>query len=196
MKLRSITVSGSNKIQSTKQFSDIPSELDNAIEDFSVGLSNIAAIMGMLHGPADRALAGPVKPTKQVASLSSVIATSSKEVFDRLMGYIDDVTDKCILIEHYVANNVLMKRAIFDESRLSIDDSSYLVQRRINSGQRLMNISEAHKSAYYETLKVMHAFRGLVLRFNEAVKSYNKLHSTNLATAKTSFKFFKMQVDL
>ena len=179
----------------TQQFADKPTELDSALEQFTSSMEEIAAGMDSPYTEASIALADPDTSVEHVASVTKLVSTSTAAAYRALSNSIDLAKRQINIVQRYVDSGVLMMYDIYDVFRTLIDKYSSLVQTQINGGARLMKISESHKKAYYESLKVMHGFRTLVYDFNEAVSSYNKLHNTNLTRAKTSFKFFKMQVD-
>jgi len=196
MKLVSLIRSVSDKPVGIKQFAETPTELDDALGKFSDGLWAVAIRLGKLSSSASKGLALLNAGPERIAFISSVLATASKEVLDSLMANIDSLKDDIDLVKIFVETGVLMRRTLYESSRERVDKASDNVQTHINIGARDMAESKEHSQAYYNSLKVMHAFRGLVHQFNEVVATYNKLHGTNLVGAKTSAKFFKMNVDM
>jgi len=185
-----------SKLEAVKQFAETPTELDETLENFSKGMMELSTLIAMLSEDANDAFLKTEIDASLLSSISSIMATSSQETLNKIMGCVHLLKREIGNAKAYVSNRIKMKYSLYSSSRIRVDRSSFTVQSEINLGTKDMHESEAHKRAYYEALKVAHDFRSLVYEYNEVIAEYNNMWNTNLTHANINFKFFKMNADL
>jgi len=165
---------------STPQFSDRPTELDHMIEDFVASLDKLAVdIQSILSKAIDLA----EDQSKPIISVASRLA-SQATLFDSAIGRINNVHDEIDKIKSIIDQGGLMCRDTYTASRDNVNDSSVFIENHINRAKGLLKYGSPYKEAFDQMMLVAIEYFELVKKFNEAVVSYNKLHSTNLTGAK------------
>jgi len=102
-------------------------------------------------------------------------------------------------VKAVVDSRMLMAFDTYDVSRLGVNNSSEFVEREFDIVSSVIDRGLTYKTAYYQVIQVTVEYVGLVIKFNECVDAYRKLHKVTNASfknANTSLSYFKLRLPL
>jgi len=167
----------------TLQFSDKPTELDHMIEDFVILLDSLAVGIADIASESLELRDLSNDPQEHLASVSSRLVSVSSE-YESIKSRIILVQNQFDKVQNNIFAGILMKHNDFEDSRDSINNSSTFIEQHLNRAVNRIRDGSPYEEAFDQMMLVAIEYVELVKKFNEAVVSYNKLHSTNLTGAK------------
>jgi len=176
------------------QFASFPTQLDHLLEDFVMGLDEIAVAISAI-GQAAVDLVEEGHPIKSVSS--RLLAQSSK--FTDIMARIEIVKSLSKDVKDSIDRGELMFLDSYEDSLSRVNSSSRSIEEEINRARHAISRGETYKIAYYQETQVIIEYAGLVRKFNECVEFYRRIHHITNASFKDadiSLSFFRLKADV